>query len=271
MKPGLMKWTVAGVAALMTLSACGSSTDPTSEGSEGGEQFADLVTPGTLTICSDVPFPPFEMEAPDTELGYSGFDMDIVTAITNDLGLGLEVVDVEFNSLQSGAVLVSRQCDMGASALTVTDERRESLDFTDGYYDSLQSLLVRTDSGITDLNGLAGKNIGVQSGTTGKNYTEENAPADATITELPSDGELWPALQAGQIDAILQDLPVNLEHEKADPAYKIVARYETDEQYAFAFAKGEHADLREAVNTQLQKMRDDGRYDEIYSKYFEAN
>src|SRR5690606_32980385 len=162
-------------------------------------------------------------------------------------------------------------CDLGASAMTITDERKENLDFSDPYYDSLQSLLVRTDSGIESIDDLSGKVVGVQQGTTGENYTTENAPDDVEILRLPSDGELWPAIQAGQIDAILQDQPVNLEHEKADDTYKIVETYKTDEQYGFAFAKGEKDALRTAVNDALKELQDDGTYQEIYDSYFSAN
>ncbi len=157
---------------------------------------------------------------------------------------------------------------MGASAITITEERKANIDFADPYYDSLQSLLVKTDSGITKLADLAGKNIGVQAGTTGQNYAKENAPADAQLIDFPSDGELWPAIQSGQIDAILQDQPVNREHEVADAGYKIVETYSTDEQYGFAFDKGNKTALLNAVNEQLAAIRADGTYDAIYAKYF---
>ena len=89
--------------------------------------------------------------------------------------------------------------------------------------------------------------------------------------QYPSDGELWPAMQSGQIDAILQDQPVNLVHEKADSDYKIVETYETDESYGFAFAKGEKTELREAINDALEELREDGEYDKIYDEFFAAN
>jgi polar amino acid transport system substrate-binding protein len=78
-------------------------------------------------------------------------------------------------------------------------------------------------------------------------------------------------MQAGQIDAILQDQPVNLEHEKADSAYKIVEEYNTDESYGFAFAKGEKTELLKAVNGALTELRDSGDYQKIYDTYFTAN
>jgi polar amino acid transport system substrate-binding protein len=257
-------------AGAMLLTGCGGDDEPTTEqtGGDTGTPAADLglIQEGTLTVCSDIPYPPFEVEDPDAPSGYSGFDMDIMQAIADGLGLELAVQDVGFDPLASGTVLAAGQCDIGASAMTITEERKAALDFSDPYYDSLQSLLVPPESDIAAIGDLAGKKVGVQTGTTGQSYATENAP-DAEIVDFPSDAELWPALQAGNIDAILQDLPVNIEHAKTE-GYEVVEEYPTDEQYGFAFAKGEKAALLEAVNEQLQTMRDDGSYQEIYDKYF---
>jgi len=275
------KTITAAIAALATiglfsLSACSGGTQPAAPADTAaapGSPAAPavdykLVTPGTLTTCADIPYPPFEVEDASSPTGYSGFDLDIIGAIADKLGLKLAVIRVDFDALQSGAVLVARQCDVGTSAITITEDRKANLDFADPYYDSLQSLLVKADSGITTLADLSGKSIGVQAGTTGKNYATQNAPKDAKIVEYPSDGEMWPAIQSGAVDALLQDQPVNHEHEKADSAYKIVATYQTDEQYGFAFAKGQRPELLAAVNDALRTMRSDGTYDTIYKKYF---
>lgn len=256
--------------ASLVLAGCAGGGGEAEQPASGGDDFG-LIQAGTLTVCSDVPYPPFEFEDPSTESGYSGFDIDLLGAIAEKLDLAFAVQDVGFDALQSGTTLVAGTCDIGASAMTITDERKANLDFSEPYYDSLQSLLVRADSGITAIADLAGKTVGVQQGTTGESYTNENAPEGTEIVSYPSDGELWPAIQAGQIDAILQDQPVNIEHERADSAYTIVEEYDTAEQYGFAFAKGEKDALREAVNTALQELKDDGTYQEIYDTYFSAN
>lgn len=258
----------------LTTTACASgapassTTAPVGTSSASAAPAFTLVQAGTLTACSDVPYPPFEIEDASSPSGYSGFDIELMGAVAKKLGLNFKVIDVEFNALQSGTVLIAGQCDMGASAMTITEERKKNIDFSDPYYDSLQSLLVRADSGITNLAGTAGKKIGVQAGTTGKSYTEKSKPATATVVEFPSDGDLWPAIQAKQIDVILQDLPVNRTHEKADPAFKIVETYKTDEQYGFALAKDKNPALLAAINAQLKALRADGSYDALYKKYF---
>jgi len=258
--------------ATLVLTGCatnaGSGSGTGSEEPAAGEEYG-LVEAGTLTVCSDIPYAPFEFEGGDNGTGYTGFDIDLLDAIAKKLDLKLAVQDVGFDALQSGTTLAAGTCDVGASAMTITDERKANIDFSDPYYDSLQSLLVRTDSGIESIDDLSGKNVGVQQGTTGETYAGENAKG-AELVQYPSDGELWPAMQAGQIDAILQDQPVNVEHEKADDAYAIVEEYETGESYGFAFAKDEKDALLEAVNGALQELRDSGDYQTIYDNYFSA-
>jgi polar amino acid transport system substrate-binding protein len=266
MTPQLLRPAIAAAAVALLLGAC-SSGDAAEDGTAAAGEF-DLVSAGTLTVCTDSPYPPFEFEDPEAPSGYSGFDVEVTQAIAEELGLDFAVQDVSFDALQSGTVLAAGQCDMGMSAITITEERKANIDFADPYYDSLQSLLARTDSGIASLDDMAGKRLGVQQGTTGQNYAEENAPEGTTFVEYPGDGELWPALQANQIDAILQDLPVNVEHVKADDSYAIVGEYDTGEQYGFAFAKGREDGLLDAVNAALAAMREDGRYQEIYDSYF---
>lgn len=250
--------------ATLALAGCASGSGDTG----AADNPYDLVEAGTLTVCSDIPYPPFEFEGDNGE--YTGFDIDLLGAIAKKLDLKLSVQDVGFDALQSGTTLAAGTCDVGASAMTITDDRKKNIDFSDPYYDSLQSLLVRTDSGIKSIKDLDGKNVGVQQGTTGETYATENAKG-AQLVQYPSDGELWPAIQAGQIDAILQDQPVNLEHEKADSAYKIVETYNTKESYGFAFEKGAKKKLIDAVDGALKDLRDNGDYQKIYDTYFTAN
>lgn len=250
--------------ALMSLTACGGSDSGASSSGSGAGDDLGLIQPGTLTVCSDIPYKPFEYEEGGK---YTGFDMDLVGAIADSMGLKLEVKDVGFDGLQSGVVLASGQCDMGASAMTITDDRKKHLGFTDGYYDSEQSLLVPAGSDIKSIEDLAGKTVGVQQGTTGKKYATEHVPSDTKIQDYPSDAELFPALQSKGVDAVLQDLPVNLEHTQ-DGKFEIVAKYKTDEQYGFAVKKDGTEALLKELDAKLAELKDSGKYQEIYDKYF---
>ncbi|WP_159617788.1 transporter substrate-binding domain-containing protein [Arthrobacter zhaoguopingii] len=249
-------------AGTLALSACGGGSDEAGDSGEAGG--LNLVKDGALTVCSDIPYPPFEFE----ENGeYTGFDIDLMREIATGLDLELDVQDVGFDGLQSGAVIAAGQCDVGASAITITEERAENLTFSEPYYDSLQSLLVPADSDVASIDDLAGKSVGVQQGTTGETYTRENVPADTKVVAFPSDAEMYAAIQAGNVDALLQDLPVNIGHTE-EGAFTIAEEYKTDEQYGFAFAKEGSEDLVSAVDEQLSTLRDNGRYQEIYDTYF---
>jgi ABC-type amino acid transport substrate-binding protein len=248
-------------AGALTLSACGGGSDDAGSVEEDG---LGLVSAGSLTVCSDIPYPPFEYE----ENGeYTGFDMDLMREIAAGMDLELSVQPVGFDGLQSGAVFLANTCDLGASAITITEERQANLTFSDPYYDSLQSLLVPEGADIASIGDLAGKRVGVQQGTTGESYTRENVPADTEVISFPSDAEMYASIQAGGVDALLQDLPVNIGHTE-DGAFTIAEEYETDEQYGFAMGQDGTEELVAAVNEQLTSLRESGRYQEIYDTYF---
>lgn len=190
----------------------GDDTAPTitaAPGAADGELSLDgvtLVSDGTLTVCSDMPYQPFEFEE-DGET--TGFDYDVVSAMADLLGVQVEFVTTPFDSIIPA--LVAGNCDMIASAMTITPEREEQVNFTAPYFDADQSLLVLSENAeeFATLEDLAGKTIGVQVETTGATYAEENLPDGATIKEFQTGDEMFPALIAGEIDAALQDLPVN--------------------------------------------------------------
>lgn len=254
-------------------SACGSddSSSGSDSSSDSGAPSADLglISDGTLTVCSDVPYPPFEDFDESTDTGFKGYDVDIVNAIAEQLSVEVTIKDSSFDALASGLALNSGQCDMAASAMTITPEREEKIGFSDGYYDSEQSLLVPADSDIASIDDLDGVKVGVQKGTTGETYTNENA-SGAEVVVFPSDGEMYAAIKAGQVDALLQDLPVNLDHQndpKAAGQFKVVETYDTGETYGLAMKKT-NTGLIDAVNEALTTMKDDGSYQEIYDSYF---
>lgn len=269
----MMKRSLVGLAAAastLLLAACGSSSNNAADNSAGGGASGaaanlSLVSAGTLTVCSDVPYAPFEDFDKSAPSGFKGFDVDIVSHIAQDLGLKLKITDQSFDSLESGLALNAGTCDLVASALTITPDRAKHLAFTDGYYDSKQSLLVPDSSSIASIGDLKGKKLAVQKGTTGESYAQAHA-SGASIVSFPSDAEEFSALKAGQVDAILQDLPVNLAHQQAG-GYKVAETYDTGEKYGFAAKLGNTA-LVKAVDADLAKMHSDGSYDTIYNKYF---
>ncbi len=264
-----LRRTLAAAAALslgLALAACGSDSKDSGSDSGSSSSSLELLNSGTLKVCSDAPYKPFDV-IEGTK--FTGFDGDLVTKIADGLKLKLDPQDSAFDALKSGLALNSNQCDLIASAMTITPERAAKFDFADPYYDSEQSLLVATGSDIKTIADLAGKKVGVQTGTTGETYAKDKAPSDASVVSFPDDSTMFTALQGGTVDALLQDLPVNLEHTK-DGKYAIVEKYDTGEQYGFAVKKG-NKNLLAAVNEQLKALRDSGDYQTIYDQYFATN
>lgn len=267
------------VAIALTAAACGgdgddegtdaeateTATEEMTDGEETAEEAGPLptISEGQLTVCSDVPYAPFEVEDADAESGYSGFDIDLVQAMSDELDVELVVQVTSFDAIQSGTALAADSCDMAASAMTITEEREENVDFLDPYFDADQSLLVPSD-GPQSLSELS--SIGVQADTTGQAYAEENFDGD--ITEFDGAAALFAALEAGNVEGILQDLPVNAERAQQDDSVTIAETFTTGEQYGFAVSEG-NTDLSEPLNAALQTVRDNGTYDELYSEYFE--
>ena len=261
----------AALAATLSALALGMSACATDSGSGSSSSANDLglITDGTLSVCSDVPYPPFEDFDKSTDTGFKGFDVDIIDAIAQKLDVKVSIKDSSFDALKSGLAINSRQCDLVASAMTITPEREQAMGFSDGYYNSEQSLLVGADSGIASISDLSGVKVGVQKGTTGETYANDHA-SGADIVVFPSDGEMYAALKAGQVAALLQDLPVNLDHQndpKESGKFKVVETYDTGEKYGFAMQKT-NSGLIDAVDKALGDMKSDGSYQKIYDSYF---
>jgi polar amino acid transport system substrate-binding protein len=266
----------------LTVAACGGDdaddgaettddVETTDDGTaeDGGEAAPnlELISEGTLTVCSDIPFEPFEFEDPDSDIGYSGFDIELMQAIAATADLEVEVVVTGFEALTSGTAMATGQCDIAASAMTITEERAEQIDFSDPYYEALQSLLVPSGSDISSIDDLDGAVVGVQSGTTGEMFAEENVEG-AEIRAFENPGDIFVALDSGQIDAVLQDLPVNAERARDADELEVVEEFDTDESYGFALEQDRGDDLLQAINDGLAQVRDDGTYDELYDQYF---
>jgi len=253
----------------LLITACGSddddaSPDTTAPGDDGVAAPEGLVSDGTLTICSDTPYEPFEFK--DDAGKDTGYDIDLLRAIAGTADLELAVIDLPFDGILGS--LEAGDCDVVGSAVTITDERSQQVDFTDPYFDADQSLLIKADQvdEIMALADLDGASIGVQSGTTGEAYANENATG-AEVTSFEDSDGLFAALEANTIAAILQDLPVNGYRSTQDDSVVVVETYPTEEQYGFAVKKGSSG-LLDFLNTGLESLRVDGTFDEIYASYF---
>lgn len=262
---------------VMVFAGCGSSTTTTTIAVEAPTTVAaaetttsvaaaefTLVQPGKLVVGSDTTFPPMEsMNGTVAE----GFDVDLMGAIAQKLGLQMdfktEIFDTLIPTLKAGG-----KFDIIASSMTITDERKKEIDFSDPYIDSNQSIAVMKSAGIKTRADLAGKKIGVQSGTTGEAWAKENL-TDSTPVPFDTTTKAFSSLQADNVAAVVNDLPVSAYIVKSDSAQAmaIIEEIPTGEQYGFAVAKS-NPGLLAAVNKALADLKADGTYQQIYDTWF---
>ena len=255
---------VVGLVALtLVFAACGDDDDG-GGGGGAGEPTVDLINEGKVTTCTHMPYKPFQFEQGGEIVG---FDVDLVDLVAKRLGVEQAIVDTPFEGIQSGEDLNARKCDIAAAAMTITPEREQKIAFSDPYFDANQALLVKKGSGIKALADLDGKTLGVQSGTTGKMYAEENAQG----VELKDYEDLalqLTSVKNDQVPAAINDIPVLLDFAKENPDVEVAAQFETGEQYGFGMKKGTSQELQAVVNRVIQRAKDDGTYERLYEKWF---
>lgn len=221
---------------------------------------------GKLTVGSCLDYPPFESVKGGVE---TGFDVDITNEIASRLDLEVVWVKADFDTIFTA--VAGDQFDMVAAASTITDEREQVVDFSVPYYNALQSLTVNTQEtpDITSTDQLGqGDVVGVQKGTTGKIWAEENlVPQGVELKTFTASPDSFRDLEAGNVVGVINDATASVEIVKDLPALEVVQQIDTNEHYGLAFSPS-NPDLREAVNTVFAQMVADGTYAMIYEKYF---
>ena len=234
------------------------AADTEGETAEAGE--VTTVTEGILTMGTNAAFPPYEYYEGDTVVG---IDAEIAQAIAEKLGLSLEIVDMDFNSIitavQSGKV------DVGIAGMTVEPDRLENVDFTDSYATGVQVVIVTEDSDIASVDDLEGKLIGTQEGTTGWSYCSEDYGDDMVIP-YTNGATAVQALLDGKVDCVVIDQQPALSFVEANEGLKILETEYAVEDYAIAVSKDNTA-LRDAINTALNELIEDGTVQGILDKY----
>lgn len=245
----------------LVLAGCGGSSEPATPAAPAGGPT--LVTEGQLTTCTALPYEPFQFSRDGAIVG---FDVDLVDVVAAKLGVKQQIVETPFDGIQSGTAMASGQCDLGAAAMTITDARKQNIDFSDPYFDASQALLVKKDSGITDAPQLAGKKLGVQNSTTGQEYAQTNITG-AEFVVFEDLGLLLTAVQTGQVDAGINDNGPLLDFVTKNPELAVTKEFDTGEQYGYGVAKGNTA-LTEVINSAIAGAKADGTYGKIYEKWF---
>ncbi len=228
-----------------------------------GEKKMSLAEDGVLTMATNAEFPPYEFYENDK---ITGIDAEIAEEIAKKLGLTLKIEDMKFDSIitsvQSGGV------DIGIAGLTVTDERKESVDFSSSYATGVQSVIVKKGSPIKSIDDLNGKKIGVQLATTGDIYASDDY-GDDNVVKYNKGADAVLALLGGEVDAvIIDDQPAKVFVQQNEGLEILDTEYVTEE-YAIAVSKNNKA-LTDAINVALEELIADGTVDEIISKYIKA-
>lgn len=218
----------------------------------------------TLTVCTNVPFVPFESREGDE---YVGFDMDLMDLLAERLDQTVEVVEIDFDAIQSGAALNNNTCDIAAAGLSITEERQEAMGMSQAYYRADQALVVGADSAAASIEDLAETRVAVQTGSTGEAYANDNAGQFGyEVVAFETMGDIASALTSGSVDASIADLATWTAMIESAPDLKLLQTIETEEYYGFAVQKDDTA-LLEEVNAMLDEAFENGTYEELYLKW----
>ena len=246
--------------------------DTTEEAAPAEETTAEAATSealadGVLTVGTNAEFPPFEYVGDDGEA--DGFDIALIKAIGEKLGVEVQVENMEFASLVTS---IGSKIDVAIAGMTVTDERKESVDFSDSYYEAVQYVVLPEGSEIATADDLVGKTIGVQLGTTGDFIASDIA--DTTVSQYNKAVDAVNDLINGKVDCVIID---------KNPALVFESKFEGQvtavdgaqfgfeaEEYAIAMPKGDSA-LVEQVNAALAEIKADGTFDQLVATYIESN
>lgn len=245
--------TLALVLTSSLLVGCGSSGSSTTEKKK-------------YTIATDATYAPFEFEKDGK---YVGIDIDILNAIAKEENFDVDLKPMNFKGIIPA--LTANQVDGSISGMTITDERKKSLDFSDGYYDSGLALVVKKDNtAINSINDLKGKTFAVKKGTAGAKYAEDNKDKlNATIKYFDDTPSMFQEVVNGNADATFEDFPVIAYTIAVNPneGLRIAGDKLTSDPYGFAVNKGKNKELLDKFNDGLKKLKASGEYDKIVSNY----
>lgn len=248
-----------GAVAAIALTGCAKDADTTTT-----ESGVKVVEEGVLTICTHLPYEPFEF----TESGeVVGFDIDVLRIAADAEGLDTKVVDTPWETIVSGNALESGDCDVAAGAMTITPERVAVMDFSEPYFEATQALLTRKGSGYSSLEDLAGKRIAVQEGTTGETYVKENLPKGAKAVSYEDSVLMMEAVNNERADAGVNDNGLVNYYVEQNSGVEVTTEFKTGEEYGFSVKQDGNPELLEAINAAIA---DKDAYDKAYEKWFGA-
>ncbi|MFJ4563374.1 transporter substrate-binding domain-containing protein [Streptomyces caelestis] len=249
-------------AGLLLVAGCTSTEDggSSTKTAPGGVELAKA---GQLTTCTHLPYPPFQSEI-DGKV--QGFDVSLIDLVAKDLGVKQDIVDQPFENFKTGGSLNAGQCDLAAAGMTITEERKKNVDFSDPYFNATQAVLVDKKSGIGSFAELKGRKLGAQAQTTGEDYAKSKG---LDPVSFESSDAVLNGLRTDQVQAVIIDYPVVqgwLKDKANADAFKVVDNLSTGEQYGFTVKKG-NTKLLAAINKAIADAKADGTYKKLYERW----
>ena len=233
------------------------------EAAEAAEETEAAETNGTLVMATNAEFPPYEFREGGEIVG---IDVEIAAAIAAQMGMDFEVEDIAFDSIIPA--VQSGKADFGAAGMTVTEDRKQSVDFSESYATATQVIIVKEDNAeIATPDDLEGKTIGVQLGTTGDIYASDIP--DATIEQYNKGFEAVQSLTQNKIDAVIIDGEPAKVFVSQNEGLKILDEAFTTEEYAICVKKG-NTELLDGINTAIAELKESGELQAIVDKYITA-
>ncbi|MBQ0098105.1 MAG: transporter substrate-binding domain-containing protein [Oscillospiraceae bacterium] len=250
------------ISSVCVLSGCGENGATSNDAQKDSKE--------KLVMATNPFFPPYEFYDGENIVG---IDAEIAAAIAEDLGMELQIVDIEFDAIITG--VQTKKYDIGMAGMTKTEEREQSVSFSTPYAKAKQVIIVKEDSTVKTFDDLVerGLKAGVQLSTTGDIYvsdTVENGGLGADkVTEFQTGNDAVAALVAGKVDCVIIDNEPAKSYVKSNEGLKILDTEYVEEEYAICFAK-DNTELLQKVNASLAKLTENGTIQKIIDKYITA-
>lgn len=252
---------------VLGLVACGGGSSETDADTDANGDSSETGEDRVYVVGVDNTYPPFEFTV-DGEL--VGIDVDLINAIAEDQGFEIEIEQMDFSGIIPS--MQAKELDIGMGGMSITEERKKTVDFSEPYFEAGISLVVgeNTDD-IEGLEDLDGKVVAVKNGTVGAAFAEEHKDEyNFEIIQVNDSASMFQEVINGTADALMEDYPViSYAIVEGDLALKIVGDRLSGDHYGISVLKGENADLLEKINNGLANLKENGTYDEIIAKYLE--
>jgi polar amino acid transport system substrate-binding protein len=252
------------LALIVVLTGCGGGgREATGGGVAAGAPRFRPRTPGVLTVATELPNPPFVL-GDDLDHLKGGFEVEMVDEIARRLGLGrVKWVSFPFTKLVAGARC---PCDFDVNGVSILPDRQQRVDFSSPYFTANQGVLVRKGTAITGVADARRLRFGVQEATSGAAYLARTLEPATPARTYGSTMAAFTALRAGQVDAVMSDVPIVVDAAHRYPGLAVAGQFKTDEQYGAVLAKG--SPNTRPLSEVIEQLRDDGVLDRLFQKYF---